>query len=293
MRKIVYILFFWILSILLNDSGVIASLKAQQNVLSPVFDLSIEKPVTFPSLNFSLYNLNFNKNNEYFNSIHEGYTLFGTQLFPKLVYSPSEKISLEGGVFLLNDFGRKNFSDIDPVFTLRYHTNHLQLLFGNISSDHAHRMIHPLFDFERAIHNRVENGSQILLDFPFLWTDGWMNWEKYIEHGDPFREEFTAGLSTVFKTVEKTEGNQFKLPVQLMFTHKGGQIDTDPSPLETFFNAASGISNQYTLTNGTKYSFSLFYAIYRDLSPAKLTPFHLGDGWLSELDINTKYLQMA
>ncbi|MBC8084681.1 MAG: hypothetical protein H7Z21_15900, partial [Hymenobacter sp.] len=36
----------------------------------------------------------FSKDNEYFNKINEGKTLYGTQLAPRLVYFPNDKVRL-------------------------------------------------------------------------------------------------------------------------------------------------------------------------------------------------------
>ncbi|MDQ7949449.1 MAG: hypothetical protein REI93_11410, partial [Pedobacter sp.] len=37
-------------------------------------------------LHFNLYNFNYVRNYEYSNKFHDGYTLYGTQLMPQLVY---------------------------------------------------------------------------------------------------------------------------------------------------------------------------------------------------------------
>src|SRR5687767_7880406 len=61
----------------------------------------------------------FSKNNEYFNDIADGYTLFGYQLNPKLVYFPSEFIRVEAGALLWQDFGTNNFNQVRPTFTIK------------------------------------------------------------------------------------------------------------------------------------------------------------------------------
>ena len=61
--------------------------------------------------------LGFHKNNEYFNDIADGYTLFGYHLHPKLVYFPAGFIRLEAGALLWQDFGTSRFHQVRPTFT--------------------------------------------------------------------------------------------------------------------------------------------------------------------------------
>ena len=63
--------------------------------------------------------LGFSKNNEYFNDIADGYTLFGYHLNPKLVYFPAEFIRIEAGALLWKDFGTNNYNQVRPTFTIK------------------------------------------------------------------------------------------------------------------------------------------------------------------------------
>lgn len=47
-----------------------------------------------------VYNLNFFKNNEYFNKIADGYTLLGAHLHSKLFYNISNKSQIKLGISL-------------------------------------------------------------------------------------------------------------------------------------------------------------------------------------------------
>jgi hypothetical protein len=105
----------------------------------------------------------FLKNNEYFNNIADGYTLFGYQLNPKLVYFPSEFIRLEAGALLWQDFGTTRYKQVRPTFTIKIQKPHYQLLFGNLQANVSHRYIEPLYDFEKVINDPLENGVQ------FIW----------------------------------------------------------------------------------------------------------------------------
>ena len=57
--------------------------------------------------------MGFNKNNEYFNDITDGYTLFGYQLNPYVAYRAGEHVRLDVGVYLQQDFGNDEFDYLD------------------------------------------------------------------------------------------------------------------------------------------------------------------------------------
>ena len=65
-----------------------------------------EVPVVYANANeirIGVYALGFSKNNEYFNKIADGYTLFGYHLNPELIYYPAPFVRLEAGVLLWKD----------------------------------------------------------------------------------------------------------------------------------------------------------------------------------------------
>ena len=69
-------------------------------------------------LRLSLHAFTFFKDNEYFNKIVDGYTLYGTQLNPQLVYYPTKDLRIEAGVFLWKDFGNPVLSTPNAPITL-------------------------------------------------------------------------------------------------------------------------------------------------------------------------------
>ncbi|WP_317898584.1 hypothetical protein [Aurantibacillus circumpalustris] len=192
------------------------------------------------SLFVKIQNLCFLKNNEYSNVMFDGYTLFGFQLNPQLGYQISKNLSIEGGVFLNKDFGNKNFTEIKPTFSLRYNKNNFKMIFGNLDGSLNHGLIEPLYNFERVMSNRLENGLQFTLNknrFDFdLWID-WLN-ATYKRSGE--QEKLMVGLNTnVFK--HKNDQWEFRLPFQAVLIHRGGQLDTISAGSHTDLNYATGI----------------------------------------------------
>src|SRR5690606_20558380 len=76
--------------------------------------------------------LGFTKNNEYFNRIADGYTLFGYQLYPSLTYFPAENVRIDAGIYLQNDFGNNGFQTIAPTLSVKVKRGDLNIIFGNL-----------------------------------------------------------------------------------------------------------------------------------------------------------------
>lgn len=233
----------------------------------------------------------FSKNNEYFNDIADGYTLFGYQLNPRLIYFPSPFIRLEAGVFLWQDFGTTNYNQVRPTFTFKLQKPHYELLFGNLQANVSHRYIEPLYDFEKVINDPLENGMQFIWHRNSLWLDVWIDWEKMIYRGDPFREELAGGLSAEQRVLEDSiRGWRLDLPVQFTAQHKGGQIDASDLPLVTLFNGAVGF--RLTKNIGGKFWKKLrtenYLLSFKDFSNVYQYPYTQGTGLYLNLGVDTR-----
>lgn len=100
--------------------------------------------------------LGFSKNNEYFDTIIEGYTLLGYQINPFVSYHLAKNIRLDAGAYFQKDFGNQDFSTIAPTLSLKIQKKPFRLIFGNLEGSLNHRLIEPLYDFERVINSRLE-----------------------------------------------------------------------------------------------------------------------------------------
>jgi hypothetical protein len=191
----------------------------------------------------SLKNINFVKDNEYFNPIIEGYTLTGFFIQPELIYSPSKKIRIQLGAHLLGYSGTTKLSQNKLVFSTTYNfTKNTFLTVGTLNGSDKHRMLDPHFDKERLYnYSYSEDGLQLVTENKKLFNDTWISWENYIFKGDSVREIFTFGESFGYTSEKISEIFTIEVPVQIQFKHLGGQISNYPQPLETFFNLAAGI----------------------------------------------------
>jgi hypothetical protein len=241
------------------------------------------------NLYLSLSHLSFNKDNEYFNKIADGYTLFGNQLSTTFVYFPASNVRLEGGIYLRKDFGNSNYSEIAPVMSVKIEHENMALIFGTLEGSLNHNLVEPLYDFEKTMLNKNENGIQFLLNKQNFDLDLWINWEKMLYTGDSIQEELTGGLSTEYRLIDN-ENNYISIPFQFTAMHLGGQIDASDLPLTSKLNSAVGIKAGKNFSHHFFKSilFEPYFLYYNDFSFEKQDVYENGYGTYLNLSIETK-----
>jgi hypothetical protein len=150
-------------------------------------------------------------------------------------------VRLDAGVYAQKDFGNDDYSDVKPTLSLKIINRNFHFIFGTLEGSIHHRLIEPLYDFERVLNNRLENGLQVLWMKEDLFLDAWVDWQKMIYFNDSEPERFTAGIS-FNKTLFRSNGFHIDLPVQGVASHQGGQIDTVDNPVITRYNGAVGLT---------------------------------------------------
>lgn len=206
----------------------------------------IVEPADSNKLFLGVNMLGFVKDNEFFDTMVDGYTLFGYQLNPYLSYNISKNARLDAGVYVQKDFGNDAYSDVQPTLSLKIRNNNVNFIFGTLEGSVHHRLIEPLYDFERVLNRRLENGGQLLwMKDNSLFLDAWIDWQKMIYANSTEPERFVAGVS--FNKTLFTFGNMHvDLPLQLVASHEGGQIDTIDNEVITSFNMAGGLTLEGT-----------------------------------------------
>jgi hypothetical protein len=241
-------------------------------------------------LSLEMETMPYLRNYEYFGDIPLSYTLFGYQLMPQLKYQLNEHFVLKGGVFLRREFGLRGYTDIEPVLTAKYQKKSLSLLLGTLEGALNHRFIEPIYDVERFISDRLEQGAQVIINREKFWLDWYVDWEKAIEVNAPYREELSMGLSTRIGLL-RNDKVQLDLPLQFLAAHKGGQIDTSGLPLETLVNTAVGLSATFPLRSSLLRGLKTehYYITYSDVSGQELQLYNKGNGWYSSLVLQSKW----
>jgi hypothetical protein len=259
--------------------------KAKAQIDYPTFKSEI--PVIAADsgqLSFNLYNLNYVNDTEWFGNIPLSGTLFGYEIIPELEYQISPKLVLKAGLYLQKEFGRPHYTTDDPTFSLKYKTKHASFLIGTLEGNNNHQFIEPIYDYKWIINERLENGFQFKVDTKRYWQDFFINWRVAIHPGDPFKEQFDIGYSGKVKVLDKGRFN-FSIPIQLLYSHAGGQYDSVSTPLTSLVNSTIGGSLIYTLNHKLlkRIVFENNYVNYKDISFTKVQAFKQGNGFLSHL----------
>ena len=242
-------------------------------------------PADSEKLSFTLYNLNYVNNTEWFGNIPLSGTLFGYEIIPELEYQISPKLIIKGGIYLQKEFGRPHYTSVDPTFTVKYKAKHSSFLIGTLEGDINHGYIEPIYDYKNLINYRLENGFQFKVDTKPYWHDFFINWRVAIHPGDPFKEQFDIGYSSRINVVNGGKIN-VAIPLQMLYSHKGGQYDTlSNTPLTSIVNTAMGVSLNFNINNRLlkRIVFDNYYVNYKDISGTKVQPFNEGNAFLSHL----------
>ncbi|WP_280671615.1 MULTISPECIES: hypothetical protein [unclassified Dysgonomonas] len=240
----------------------------------------------------------FFKNNEYFNPIAKGATLPGTEFIPKIGYQFSDKLRAElgaVGLYYSGDQQKKGTTYINSIFArVQYAiTPKMNVVLGNLYGGVNHRLIEPLYQWERHYTQRPESGLQFLYDDgKRYFADVWVNWERFIEHGDTVPEVLTFGASA--RAVISSPQSELKVsvPLQLLIYHQGGQIDQSKERMIVAGNLATGITAETTFGRSNfirKATFSFYVAGYYDKLPDKsLRPYDSGFGIYPVMRLDAK-----
>lgn len=266
------------------------TLKAQVDY--PIFKTkSFINPDDSEKLSFSFYNLNYLNNTEWFGKIPLSGTLFGYQVIPELQFQPSKRFLIKGGLYLQKEFGRKEYTSLLPTFSVKYRARHSSFIIGTLEGNLNHGYIEPIYDYKLLINERLENGFQFQVDTKPYTHDFFINWRRAIHLGDNFKEEFDLGLVSKINLIN-TRKIDVSIPLQLLYSHKGGQIDSTNTPLQSLTNFAVGgsVNFKFDHTWLKRILFDNYYVNYKDISGQKRQAFNQGNGYLSHLLLDFKHV---
>jgi len=245
------------------------------------------------SISLSIHDNTFFKNNEYFDDIAQGYTLFGTQLSTELSYIVNKNVRIQAGVYARKDFGNDRFTKVAPLFSIKLQKYGYSALMGTLEGNISHQLAEPIYDYERVILHPIENGLQFKIDHKKLWMDTWINWEVQQYLHSSFQEQLSAGHSSKITLYENEKGLQLKLPLQFLISHKGGQLDLDTTPLKTIANVGAGLVFEFTNHNERKFIKSwkadYFFTYFNNMSPTKTLNYRQGNGTYINLNAVSRY----
>ncbi|MBL7864116.1 MAG: hypothetical protein JNK10_04525 [Cyclobacteriaceae bacterium] len=232
--------------------------------------------------------LGFFKNNEYKQTIIEGYTLFGYQFQPYISFQPIKNIRIDAGIYLQQDFGNSKISTTAPVFSMKWKSKDFSVIFGTLEGSLNHRLIEPLYDFERVLNRRLETGVQFQVNREDLFVDAWFDWQYMQYLNDSKQEQFVGGLS-LQKRILRLGSGFLSVPLQAVARHQGGQLDMSGLGVQTIVNTAVGLNWQQPMDGFAKeIVLNGFYVFDKDITLTR-QPYLDGDGIFVNGTMSTKF----
>lgn len=259
------------------------------------------EPETKGELRLAIETMPFMRDNEYKGDFVKGYTLPGVWLQPCVSYQPLKNLRLEVGAHMLHFWGAEKYPNFNYSELAEWHGRNVQngfhcvpivraqmqlsptvnVVLGTLHGKSNHGLAEPLYNDEINLSGDPETGVQVIWDCHLLRLDAWVNWESFIFDKDDGQESFSFGLSTRWKPSHKKSRLQWYIPVQAVFQHRGGEINTQANDrvIKTWLNAATGVGVNLPLATHfpAKLNFEVIGAYYSQQAGDKL-PFNHGDG---------------
>jgi len=193
----------------------------------------------------------FFKNNEYFSPVAVGQTLPGTASIYALGYQVSDLFKAELGAYFVKYSGRDPLEDLQAFIRLQYSiTPYLHMVLGDLYGGVNHRLIEPIYQWERHFTANPESGFQMVLHTDRWFADLWVNWHHFIKRGDSELEALTFGTSVLGRLTGGDSRISLSLPLQLLIHHQGGQINTSNEPMVMLSNIATGLCSRLDMSHG-------------------------------------------
>ena len=219
--------------------------------------------------------LNYLRNTEYFDIIEKGQTLFGSALQVNLQYQVYKNLVLKAGIQTRQDYGSTGFVAVQPVLCLTLYKHKWRHNFGMMQGTTNYGFIEPMYNIDRAITNRIENGIQSIYTGKTLKHINFLVWNEPTYRTTLNQERFTTGFTSE-KTFLKKNGWFASLPIQGTLAHRGGQLNSNPNPIYTRINISAGLKLNYQFESGFKIRTENYWLGSGDFSPTITQPYKNG-----------------
>lgn len=268
---------------------VLAALPLQAQLSNNLFRQNTQLPQTKYGISFEA--LQFLKNNEYFNSINPGETLFGFQTKTQFHYRLNSNARFSAGALLQHDFGDERFfSKATPLFNLELRKKSWLFNLGNVQPHVLHNMNEAMLSYENTMRQPVELGLQALHETSKMRYDAWLHWQQKADGMRNRQEQIIFGQSWEQKLL-KMGSITLSIPFQAIVFHNGGQALNLSSRVSTRMAGCVGLR----LTNAdTSFVLESFVFQSLDNSSTLSQPYQNGNASMTNLRFHPhKYHEIA
>ena len=266
--KIKSLLIFLVFGLILNANAQLRNQVFDQN------DTLIKGDTQTLKLNLEFFN--YYRNTEYFDLIEKGQTFFGSMLQAHLSYQPYQDVILKGGIQTRQDYGSPGFVSVQPVFSVSIFKNKWRYNLGMLQGTTNYGFIEPMYNIDRAITNRVENGMQGIYKSKTFYFNNFLVWNEPTYRTSSNQEKFTVGILSE-KQIINNKNIYFSIPFQGTLAHRGGQLNGNPTPIYSRVNTAIGGKLYFKSANGFTIKTENYWLHCEDFSPNITQPFKNGN----------------
>ncbi len=271
---------------------ILISLVAKAQLENRIFsqkDTFYQNDTQSVRLNIEVFN--YLRNTEYFDIIEKGQTLFGALFHPTISYQPYKNILIKGGFQTRQDYGSGRFFSVQPTLTLSYFKHKWRHNFGTLQGNLNFGFIEPLYNIDRGITHRIENGIQGIYTGKTLVFNNFLVWDEPTYRTTSNQERFVTGF-TLNKTLKKNDNWDISFPFQGLLAHRGGQLNSNPNPIYSRINVATGLKLKYKINSKWSLKTENYYIHSEDFSPTISQPYKNGNANWHTFSVIYKRLEL-
>ncbi|MEO1654599.1 MAG: hypothetical protein AAFU64_13725, partial [Bacteroidota bacterium] len=178
-----------------------------------------------------------------------------------------------------------------PLVRLTYQKKNTSITFGNLFGNLSHRLVEPLFAFERVMEDYQESGLQIKQVSERFYVDLWVDWVRRTVRDATEPENILGGLVSEYTFLKSTHF-QGDLLLQGTIFHVGGQDLAIPAPVSNTMNLATGFRFKW-LNQPQAFVKSLrfenYYVAYLENASDST---RRGNAFYGNLELDTRWFQL-
>ncbi len=268
------------------------SFSAKAQLLNEIFE---QKDTLMPNdtqtVMLHVEALNYMRNTEYFDMIERGQTLFGVLLQLHASYQPYKNVLVKAGIQTRQDYGSTGFNTVQPVFSVSVFKHKWRYNFGQLQGSTNYGLIEPMYNIDRAITHRIENGFQSIYRSKTFYYNQFLVWNEPTYKTTKNQERFTVGLVTDRKILS-TKHWEISLPIQGTLAHRGGQLNSNPTPIFSRVNTAVGLKLNWLVNSNFKIRTENYWLYAADFSPTITQPYKNGTATWHTISIMNKGFEL-
>ncbi len=220
--------------------------------------------------------LNYYRNTEYFDMIEKGQTLFGSMFQSHVSYQPYNNVLVKAGFQTRQDYGSTGFIAVQPVLSVSIFKHKWRYNFGCLQGTTNYGFIEPMYNIDRAVTNRIENGMQGIYTSEKFKFNNFVVWNEPTYRTTDNQERFTMGALSE-KRLLKTQRHEITWPFQGTLAHRGGQLNNNPNRIYSRLNTALGLKWSMQIGKQWRIKTEHYWLHSEDFSPSITQPYKNGN----------------